>query len=62
MQDIIQELKSIKGELLNLRNDVLYIQHLLTKFEKKIDKLDKLEATEKNIENIYGPNTKIEKF
>lgn len=62
MQDIIQELKSIKGELLNLRNDVLYIQHLLTKFEKKIDKLDKPEATEKNIENIYGPNTKIEKF
>lgn len=62
MEEIIKELKNIKGELLNLRNDVLYIQHTLTKFEKKLNTLAEPKQTDKTLENVYGPNTKIEKF
>ena len=62
MEAILEELKIVRRELLNLRNDVLYIQHAMTKLEKKLDKLSEPKQTQENLENLYGPNTRIEKF
>jgi len=62
MQEILDEIRSIKGELLNLRNDVLYVQHTLNKLEKKLDKPVEPKIQDNKLENLYGPNTKIEKF
>ena len=62
MQEILDEIRGIKGELLNLRNDVLYIQHTLNKLEKKLNKPAEPKKEENNLENLYGSNTRIEKF
>ena len=62
MQEILDEIRGIKGELLNLRNDVLYIQHTLNKLEKKLDKPTEPKQQENKLENLYGSNTRIEKF
>jgi|LakMenE01Jun11ns_1017448.scaffolds.fasta_scaffold7919939_2 hypothetical protein len=62
MQEILDEIRSIRSELLNLRNDVLYVQHTLNKLEKKLDKPAEPKFQDNKLENLYGPNTKIEKF
>jgi hypothetical protein len=62
MQEILDEIRSIRSELLNLRNDVLYVQHTLNKLEKKLDKPAESKFQDNKLENLYGPNTKIEKF
>jgi hypothetical protein len=62
MEEILEELKIVRRELLNLRNDVLYVQHVMTKLEKKLDKLSEPKKPQENLENLYGSNTTIEKF
>jgi hypothetical protein len=62
MEEILEELKIVRRELLNLRNDVLYVQHVMTKLEKKLDKLSEPKKPQENLENLYGSNTTIEKL
>ena len=62
-QDIQELLIKIKGEIVKLRNDVLLTQHTVNQIEKKLEKLEtKSLSPEPNLDQVYGKNTRIEKF
>jgi hypothetical protein len=64
--ELLEELRKIRGEVVKMRNDVLISQHVLNILEKKVDKLlaaDKQpQTTPTEISQIFGAGTRVEKL
>jgi hypothetical protein len=62
-EESLEVLKSIRGEIVKLRNDLLMMRVALENIEKEVKK-PKEPPQEKivSIDNIFGPDTKIEKL
>ena len=65
--ELKEELRKLRGDLVMLRNDVLAIQYTMTKLEKKInaiadEKSKQPPLTDDGMGQIFGKNTRIEKF
>jgi hypothetical protein len=62
-EESLEVLKSIRGEIVKLRNDLLMMRVALENIEKEVKKpketpQDKIVS----IDNIFGPDTRIEKL
>lgn len=62
--DITQELFNLRGEIVSMCNDIIYLQHSLIKIEKQLTKLanEPNEHTKSDLTDIFGMGTKIEKL
>jgi|688.fasta_scaffold2461205_2 hypothetical protein len=61
-QELKEELFKLRSEIVKMHNDIIYIQHSMTKISKQLSKLSETNPEEKNVETIFGVNTKIEKL
>ncbi len=61
-QELKEELFKLRSEIVKMHNDIIYIQHSMTKIAKQLSELSETKPEEKNVETIFGVNTKIEKL